>query len=286
MSYRFQKLESPFAAARRILLEELDGSRVDLVTAGSDAVALHEVRKRIKRMRALLRLVADAPEFQFPMADDVLREVDRMLAAHRESDALVEILRAEARFAGSADIRLLESTVTMHQAAHGPVGDRERDLNRARRTLGGLRRVIFGIKSGELTSGACRRRFRVTYRNARRAFEVARLNTTDESLHQLRKLSKRLLNQARLIRSWAVADLSDLRKKVAELDDRLGRARDCSHLSGMLRGVPAAEAPLRYGLGLRARLQTIAEDKVARAFAIARRIFRARPKLFAARVFG
>lgn len=279
MSYRFRQGELVAAAARRIVLEELDAARVELVLAAHDAEALHEVRKRLKRVRALIRLTrAGFPE---PASESlVLRDVGRMLAAHREADALVEILRHESGSARSADVRILEDTVRLHQAARAPLRKREADLLRARRTLWGVRRRIVGASFGEIRRKDCLRRLRQAYRRARDQWWVAVSAPTDEHLHEWRKLTKILLNELRLIRTWAGRDLVRFRSSLADLDERLGQARDFAHLAGILRGVPAAEVATRYGLGLRARLEQAVDDQLSRAFAIGRRVYRYKGRAF------
>lgn len=284
MNYRFGKNECLPAAVRRIALEELDAARVELTLAADDPEALHEVRKRIKRVRALMRLGRDGLGEAYA-ENFVLRDVGRMLAAHREADALVEILRHEAGAAGSADLRVLEATVRLHQAARAPVRERDADLGRARRTLGGLRRRLARAPMIEVRRKSCLRRLRRAYGHARDQWWLAVSTPTDENLHEWRKLTKILLNQLRLVRSWAGKGLTRYRIALADLDERLGQARDFAHLAGILRGVPAAEVSLRYGLGLRVRLEHAVDDQLSRAFALGRRLFRFKARTFQERWF-
>ena len=285
MSYRFRKRESLGAAVRRILLEELDAARVELVTAVTDADALHEVRKRIKRMRALLRLGRDVVVGVGGWEEDlVLRKVGRVLAAHREADALLEILQLEAAAAGAADLRLLEDTVRLNQVARAPLRRREAEVAHARRLLGGLRRRVARWMPGMFLRKDCLRRLKRSYRRARDLWWIAVSDPTDENLHEWRKHTKILLNQLRLVRVLAGEGLLRYRTSLADIDNRLGQARDAAHLAGILRGVPVAEIPLRYGLGLRARLEHAVDDQLSRAFALGRRVYRYRSREFLARI--
>ena len=284
MSYRFRTGESAAVSVRRILLEELDAARAELVVAAEDGEALHEVRKRIKRMRALLRLTRDG--LRADHENEVLRDVGRLLAAHRESDALLEILAHEASSAGSADLRMLQDTVRLHQAARAPLRERRADVARARRTLGGLRRKLAGTGISEIGRKECLRRVRQGYRRARRIWWLAVSNPTDENLHEWRKRTKVLLNMLRLVRGWTGRGGARARTHLAALDERLGCARDFAHLAGILRGVPVAEVPLRYGLGLRTRLEQAVDDQLSRAFASGRAVFRFRARTFQARMLA
>jgi CHAD domain-containing protein len=287
MSYRFRKREELVGGTRRILLEELDAARLELVTATTDPEALHEVRRRIKRLRALIRLCWDGVGGDDgEIVDVALRDVGRMLAMHREADALIEILRLEAAAGGSADLRLLEDTVRLHQAARAPLRKREVDLARSRRILGGVRRRVAGTAIAGFTRKNCTRRLRRAYRHAREQWWFAVSDPTDEHLHEWRKLTKILLNQLRLVRSWGGRGLPRYRTSIAELDNRLGQARDAAHLAGILRGVPVAEVSLRYGQGLRARLEQTVDDQLSRSFALGRRLFRLGPRSFLEQIFG
>ena len=104
-----------------------------------------------------------------------------------------------------------------------------------------MRRRLAGIVFREFGRPECRKRLRRAYRRARDQWWLAVSDPTDENLHEWRKLTKILLNQLRLVRPWATTTLPRYRTALAELDERLGQARDSSHLAGILRGVPVAE---------------------------------------------
>jgi hypothetical protein len=175
--------------------------------------------------------------------------------------------------------------VRLHQAARAPLRKRETDLVRSRRILGGARRRVAGCAIAGFSRKCCARRLRQAYRRACEHWWIAVSDPTDENLHEWRKLTKILLNQLRLVRVWAGRGLPRYRISFAELDNRLGRARDAAHLAGMLRGVPVAEVALRYGLGLRARLEQTVDDELSRCFALGRRLFRFGPRAFLKQIF-
>jgi len=284
MSYQFGPKERPGDAVRRIALEELDAARTELEPAEHDANALHEVRKRLKKLRALLNL-ARAPLGAAARSEDrLVRDVARQLARHRETDAIGGLLTAEAKAAGSADLADLHAALRLHHVAGEVTPDRKRALDEVRRTLFTLRRRMAVAPFAELRRRDCRRRLRKTYRAARTAYRTARESLSDENLHEWRKTAKMLLNQTRLLAVWGSPALSAYRNRLVKLDDALGRARDCSFLASILRGVPAAEQPLRYGLGLRARLETIARDDIVRALRYGGKVFRRSPRAFVERM--
>jgi len=284
MSFQFGSKEAPGDAVRRIALEELDAARAELEPAAHEANALHEVRKRLKKMRALIELARQPLGAAARTEDRLLRDVARQLARHRETDAIRELLAVEAKAAGSADLDDLLEAARLHQAAHAVVPDRKRDLENVRRTLGVLRRRMLVAPFGDLKRGDCRRQLRRGYKRARETYRISREHLSNENLHEWRKRTKTMLNQTRLLASWGDRDLTEYRRRLVKLDDALGRARDCAFLALILRGVPAAEQPLRYGLGLRARLETIARDEIVRALRWGGRMFRRTPRAFVARM--
>lgn len=286
MSFRLAKREPPAAGLRRICLEELDAARGELNAAAKDPLALHEVRKALKRVRALLQLARPALGAAARAEVRHLREISQLLARHREMDALCAIVRIEAKTAGSADVEALATAVRIHQDVHAPTGNRVQELERARRMLAGVRRRLSGAKWAEMSPELVRRRFRKTYKRARRDWQQAHEMHSADAAHEWRKSSKVLLNQGRLLRAWGATPLAQFRRELEKLDNALGRSRDCATLAAILHGLPAAETPLRYGLGLRARLETIARDEHTAAMAVGLRIFRRGGRSFVKRQLG
>jgi CHAD domain-containing protein len=284
MSFQFGIRERPGDAVRRITLEELDAVRAGFEPAAHDATALHEIRKSLKKLRALLDLARVSLGDAARPEDRLLRDVGRQLARHRETDAIGALLTAEAKAAGSSSVRDLHVAVHLHHVADAVATDRKRDLDVVRRALGTLRRRMVVAPWGELKRGDCRRRLRKTYRAARSAYRNARGSLSDENIHEWRKTAKVLLNQARLLAPWGGTALTAYRNRLVKLDEVLGRARDCAFLASILRGVPAAEEPLRYGLGLRARLDTIARDQIVRSLRYGGKVFRRPARAFVARM--
>ncbi len=286
MSFQFGANEQPGEATRRIALEELDGAREELEPAAHDANALHEVRKRLKKMRALLGLARASLGSTARTEDRLLRELGRQLARHRETDAIGALLTAEARGAGSANLDDLHAALRLHQAAHAVATDRKRDLDAVRRTLGALRRRIVVTPFDGLKRGDCRRQLRKSYKAARESYRAARELLSDDHVHEWRKQAKKLLNQTRLLAPWGEPALGEYRRRLVRMDDALGRARDCAFLALILRGVPVAEEPLRDGRGLRARLEGISRDDLVRALRLGGRVFRRTPKAFVLRMLS
>ncbi len=285
MTFRLGRKEEPAEGLRRIALEELDRTRALLVQGRDEVAALHEARKQLKKLRALLELARPALGALALEEGVRLRDAARLLSRHRETDALRTLLEREARIAGSTEFDLLETALRLHQMAHKAPGDRARDLEAARRALGGVRRRLAAAPLEALPRGLCQRRFRRLYKRVRDSLKSLGTTPSVDALHDVRKLSKRLLNQSRILARMGGGSFTVFRAELVAFDDLLGRGRDCGILGALLRGVPAAEAPLRHGLGLRARLERVSEEAAAEALRLGRRIFALGSRDFSGRMF-
>jgi CHAD domain-containing protein len=94
VSYRFQHDESVPESVRRIAREELD-STVGRLSQPRPAVrdeAIHEARKGVKKVRALLRLVQSVLGDSYRTEGRVLRKAGRTLSELRDASSVIEIL--------------------------------------------------------------------------------------------------------------------------------------------------------------------------------------------------
>jgi CHAD domain-containing protein len=93
MAYRFKRGESVPDAARRIAREELK-SVVDQLgenAKGNRDEAIHEARKSIKKVRALMRLLQKPLGSRYQRENRKLRKVARTLSELRDAGAMVEV---------------------------------------------------------------------------------------------------------------------------------------------------------------------------------------------------
>jgi CHAD domain-containing protein len=142
------------------------------------------------------------------------------------------------------------------------------------------------VQLNDAPEGVYRRRFRRTYKKVRGRLRLVHRSNSAEALHDLRKSSKRLLNQARLLRSRGGKDFTEFRRRLVALDNLLGRSRDCGLLGEILRGIPAAEAPLRHGFGLRARLEQASCEARLESLRCARDLYGRTSREFLRRMLG
>jgi CHAD domain-containing protein len=206
MSYRFKLNESAAAGAARIGLEQIEIAETRLTSGDDAAAAIHDARRCLKRLRALLRLVRPA------LSDATYRReakrmvgIGRLLADARDQHVIRETLaKIESRFdtlPKSVGTKLTKLLGNGAGAGPDSAGTQERhqalqDLEQARRFFAGLGRRQVSFQ--HLVAGAER-----SYRRARRMFRDAYENPTDEALHEWRKTVQQHWRHMQLIsRAW------------------------------------------------------------------------------------
>jgi len=251
MAYRFLKSDTSVeSAVRRIAGEQIDKALVSLdATGDARAGAIHDVRKRCKKLRGLLRLVRHSfPDY--PQENAAFRDISRLLGAARDAKVLEETYDAVlADYNGTLERAALDPVRAALTRGHEhAIGEADLDagfaeartmMQAAREraehwTLGGS-----GLDEGWVVLG---RGVAATYRRARKAMAHAAKKPDAERQHEWRKRVKYHWYHARLLRSiWPeqMEQRADLAKQLAEL---LGDHHDCHVLEETL-----AAAPETYG---------------------------------------
>jgi CHAD domain-containing protein len=239
--------ESAEVGIKRIVDEQLENALDEL--RGADAkkadAAVHAARKRLKRIRAIIRLVREElGEETFSHENACFRDAGGTLSEARDAAVLVQTLDSlketvdQPAFA-SARKKLvarrlavkkrvldagngLESVAELVEAARKRVGEWriERDGWEALRP--GLKRI---------------------YGEARTAFECAEVGGAPELFHEWRKRVKDLWHQAEILEGIWPAVMKELAEQFHALADLLGDEHDLS----VLKAVVEAEALARAG---------------------------------------
>jgi CHAD domain-containing protein len=236
MAYRLKLDEGIQAGIRRIGLEEIDRASQSLATpqqSDGKSTPVHEARKSLKRIRALLRLVRPSlGERVFQRENADFRETAALLSHTRDTEILIETtLKLDARFAQAPHAslkklhrllaeQLVEVDPTAEAAARTEAIAR---LERARPRLARLK-----IAPDDFTS--IQRGLERSVRRARSAFHRAYAEPSDEAFHDLRKgVQQQWRHMALLRRAWP--GLADARLSAARtLSQTLGDDHDLSIL--------------------------------------------------------
>jgi CHAD domain-containing protein len=277
MPFRF-KLAEPFEeGCRRIAREQIERAQCQLKEPGDPVAAVHETRKSLKRLRALLRLVRPAlGEQTYREENAQLRSIGGSLSSTRDRHVMLEtILKLEAASSlarkglGQAVRDALHLTIgaqspsvdaaTMKQA-QGRLSEAKKRLAKLELTGKGFDVVGLGLEA--------------SYRKARRAYHSAYVERTDEAFHEWRKGTQQHWRHMGLLsQAWPAC----LGARVAEaraLSQLLGDDHDLALLVAFARAQSAdqikpeqATAIEKLARQRQAVLRDIAQPKGLRLFA-------------------
>ena len=186
MAFRF-KLGEPFEeGVRRIAVEQIERAQSELQAKDDHAVAVHETRKALKRLRALMRLVRPAMgDDAFKQENARLRDIGLSLSGARDRHVLLETVN---KLEGAAGLSRKGAPVTMKEA--------QSRLDEAKVRLADLR--IEGGGFDVVGAGLER-----SYRRACRTFHGAYSKPTDDAFHEWRKGAQAHWRQMTLLaRAW------------------------------------------------------------------------------------
>lgn len=205
MAYRFKLNESLTRGVRRVALAQLELAEQRLRDSSDPVAAVHEVRKSLKRTRALLRLVRPAlGKTVYRRENTQLRDAGRLLSAARDNDVLREtVVKLEAQLPDDArscvgPLRGLLSGTGKRAAPAGlrkakvSIAAARKRLSHLRLRTGGFEQVAAGLQA--------------SYRRGRRALARAEDGADDEGFHELRKAVQHHWRHMLLVsRAWPEA---------------------------------------------------------------------------------
>lgn len=282
-TYRFDLRDGSLSEALRRIAGAETAAILGLLTqaaaedeAGPDAGAILGLRKRCKKIRALLRLLsAGLPNVQ-PAENALLRETAGGLADRREAAARLatfdQIASGETDPAFLALRAHLATEAAMMPAAAPVDGDALRNVFAGL----ALRIESWELRGNErrvLAEGLAETRMR-----ARTAMRAARDARSDEALHDWRKRAKDLWYQTRLLSPVWPEVMKPLAMEADILGKTLGHHHDLADLAAHLAGLEddVLRAPMRETLTARIlEAQTALET---RAFPLGARLLAGDPE--------
>lgn len=249
MSYRFERDEDVGEAVRRIAAQQVGTARKVLQDPGEVGIeeAVHDCRKRCKKLRGLVRLVRPALGDEYQRANVAFRDAASELAPFRDAHALL----------GTFDDLLVASTGRTDAGALGPVrdglagaagrashqaGEDSDRIGRALELLSGAEARIGSWPLDDTPWEAVAGGLAKTYGRGRSALADVRREPTPERFHEWRKRAKYTWYHTRLLRPAAPSVLGPAAEAFSTLADTLGDAHDLVVLTATLRGDPD-----RYG---------------------------------------
>jgi CHAD domain-containing protein len=289
MAYELSFDETVGTTVRRAAREQLGGAAAGLANGAAHdrGEAVHDARKRLKKSRALLRLVrSDMPASRFRGENRALRERGRSMSGARDADALIETVdRVTERAAGRVSTGAFEALRAEFVARAATERETEAALEDH---AAGARALDARVADwplehcddATLVAGLAR-----TYTRGRDAFRRADRNPSTENLHAWRKRVKDLWYQQRLLRPAWPGMLKSQAAEAKHLSKVLGNDHDLAVLDAAISSrpahAPAAEAEVEALLEVIANWRAELLDE---ARALGRRVYAESPKRFRGRM--
>jgi CHAD domain-containing protein len=243
MSYRLEPAEPVEDGIRRCVREQVEEAIAEIDDRDlSRFEAIHQVRKRCKKVRSVVRLVR--PEFDdYRFENAFFRDTARELAGPRDAAVMVDTYDALAgASSGEPAARplapLRERLVQRREEVAQDEGDRAEELKKVRVQLHESLERIAGWRLGADGFAAIEAGLLKTYDRGREALALAYDRPNAESFHDWRKRAKYYRYQIRLLRNLWPQVLQALRGEVKALSDLLGEDHDLAVLRQTLLGGP------------------------------------------------
>jgi CHAD domain-containing protein len=277
MAYRFRPGQPISQNAREAGTEQIDRVLTQF-SSGGKGNAVHESRKAIKRLRALLRLIKPGmTKAAFRRDEARLKEIARLLSGVRDMQAMIETaakLEAYDPAVGAGPVGAAIKARLEQECGGAEKRLKGGATGRTRKLLAEARKAFAGLTLDHDDFTVIARTLESDYRKARRGFASAYRLGKDEAFHEWRKHVQRHWRQLVLVApSWSKA----LRPQVAlarDLAEILGEDHDLSVLANRVRAnakqlgpAPQVRAYLELCRRRQAELRNMAEPLAARLLA-------------------
>jgi CHAD domain-containing protein len=261
---------------RQELTEELDRTARALRSGSRSDSRVHDIRKRLKHCRAILRLLRKSlGEEAYRRENAQLRDAARPLVAARDAAALVQALddlcpRSSGRTPFCSAIRkaLLRESRERRQQLH------RKALLSSAHAVNGVERRMRMLPETQLARADPAKAVKRAYRTSRRAMTVAEEQRSRDHLHEWRKQVKYFASQLKSLSPGMGKGLGKTYKKSHRLADCLGDDHDLAMLHDKIiqhRRLGATDAEVRVLLHRlaqrRTQLQRTAYRRGRRLFA-------------------
>lgn len=237
MKYELRPDQSPGKNLLRIFRQQIDGG---LALARRERkpkdTLVHDMRKHLKKARAVLRLLREQiSRDSFRREDRHLRNIGRLMTEVRDAEVRLQSMRQ------------LEQATHHHYRSYQKI---ERLLGTELETFLAafagwekkavrlLEQALHASKKWSRADYSWRRLRRAvqrTYKSGRRALATAWSEPSAANIHELRKETKLLGYQIRLLRPWNHLVVGGVIEELTELGHLLGRVHDLVFLADRLR---------------------------------------------------
>jgi CHAD domain-containing protein len=294
MSYRLEAQESLPTNIKRLATEQVERALEQLRNPPGDDrdEAIHDARKRFKKIRAVLRLVRDEIGEEIYKQENICyRDAGRRLSDIRDSAAMVETLdditqHFDGQLAPEALANLRERLVEEHQSFKQDILDHQGAMSEVTATIEMARSRIpnWPVRGDDFSAlyGGLKR----VYRRGRNRMAEAYAGPSPGRYHEWRKRAKYLWYHMRVLKTLWPKLLAELADQLHDLGNSLGDDHDLFELRRTIMDRPELmndRAEIQALIGLIDRRRVELE---AAARPIAARIYVEKPKAFVDRIGG
>lgn len=236
-SYQLRPEESLRKGIKRIVRHQLDkaNDQVKKFQSPGESGDVHDIRKRFKRVRAIVRLVrSELGEGTYQGANRAIRDAGQIVSPVRNGKAALDTLAALQERSDGVSSEPFDVVGRFLRAKQWDARDL---LVNDRRGLDALRKAIEESRKHvsewslprQARRPACRG-LTAAYKKACRAFAAAQSAATDDRLHELRKQAKYFYHELQTVALLGPATNKALEEGFHELEQTLGEDHDLAML--------------------------------------------------------
>jgi CHAD domain-containing protein len=225
MAFHFKKTESPAKGVRRVCRERIGAARVRL-RQSSHPAAIHDVRRDIKKLRAIFRLVrGEIGRGVYRKGARALRAAARYLTATRDARAM---LKAFEKLTGRSTGRFPEVKKALHKHSRKETRRLQKSdsIVLADRALRKTGRCVRDLKIKPDGWAAIEAGLNKSCRHGRSALRLVRREPLPDNFHEWRKHVKDLWFHLRLLHPSQPAKMRVMVNRLGMLGDFLGDDHD------------------------------------------------------------
>jgi CHAD domain-containing protein len=282
-AYRLGRGEPAGEGMRRIAIGRLDHALDQLEAPGEDPEAVHEARKDLKKLRAVLRLLRGRLGDELYTRESAgARDTGRMLAGARDAQVRLETIASLVESGAAREEQLTEFHRRLEADAREPTVGRAPAGGAASRIAETRERAAAWPVGGEgwdVVGPGLKR----SYRRGRARMADARALPTAENLHEWRKRVKDLWYHLRIIAPAWPPVIDALAEEAHVLSERLGDDHDLAMLTSAAREHHDSFADPGDLDELLEAIAARRERLLREAVGIGRRLYADEPAAFAAR---
>lgn len=292
MGYELELDESIADGVRRIAHEQLENAfeSFDETASGDVEEAVHDIRKRCKKLRGLARLVRPGMEDTYQRANTTFRDAARELSPIRDAHALLEtfddLLTAHAAQIPEGGVAAVRGAlVGRAEAASDAVREQQGRIERAAELMAAERVRVDDWPVPDdfdaVAAGVAK-----TYKRGSKGLGRSVAAPTTEHFHEWRKRAKYSWYHVRLLHLSARSVLDPLASVLHDLSDVLGDDHDLAVLGEQLAAEPDEFGGPDEVDAARMLLDGRRADLQRRAVKLGARLYVEEPGVFAERLRG